>query len=445
MRKGLVPLEVEVHEGRRQADIEGPSSGGAMRNLSSVARAERRRSPYAHLPQFRPPPPSSLSSLAGHVGDMQLAPVSSRTRMRIRGGKITGGFARRPPARLMPITDAAGATGAAADPLLTSAAAGLRDASPSNLVGPEVRDWKRSDKPPPPAPAIEGPAPVRMSVIESREARKARRAKVRSEEDAALAAALAAKEEHERARVVRMLRDYDHEESAPPSPTSQLYLDAEEGASDPSGCRELRAKLRATATAAAKESPASEGSADWLRKPSGPLAPRLSSHAFAVFLKKLSLHQEALPDDAYVAEQLFVALDSAAAGELSIEQVVRGVFPAYSRVRSVRRRWVWATMYEPRGVKGWLSSTDIFHLLDGMPEGCRLEEVGSLLRGRVRVGVREGRRLERGLLPTAFDHSHPSAAHTRPHPHASATHKHQPSSTPLPIPRLGPARHHQGG
>jgi len=368
MPRSVVALEVEVQGGlRRRSSEEGPSSGGPLRKNISALRAERRQSPHDRPTM----PPSSLSSLVGHVDDLGIAPVSARTRLKIRNGKVTGGFSKKlhtlPP--LAASSDLA--SSARLDPLAVSSA---RDASPELM--PSARCVKPERPPPttaPPAPP-DGRPPVRMSVAESREVRKARRAKVKAQEEAEHMAAMAAKEAREHAQVVAMLREYEHQEAAPPSPHMQLYLDAEEAAGDPYGCKDLRGRLRSTAASAAKEVPADGNGLSletFRRKPDG--APRLNASAFALFLKRLSAHQEERPDDAHIANRLFGALDTADAGQISTEQAVRGVFPAFSRVSSVRRRWMWEMMYDPRG-KGWLGSTDIFHLLDALPEGCRLEE-----------------------------------------------------------------------
>jgi hypothetical protein len=81
----------------------------------------------------------------------------------------------------------------------------------------------------------------------------------------------------------------------------------------------------------------------------------------------------ALAGDAWIAERLFVSLDPRVTGELPAEVAVKGLFPAFSRERSVRLRWLWERIYDPHR-KGSLSSVDIFGLLEQVPEGSRLEE-----------------------------------------------------------------------
>ena len=64
-------------------------------------------------------------------------------------------------------------------------------------------------------------------------------------------------------------------------------------------------------------------------------------------------------DDAYIADRLFDAIDTEDVGRVRTETAVRAVFPAFAKEAGVRRRWVWAMVYDPRG-RGELCTNQIF-------------------------------------------------------------------------------------
>ena len=78
-------------------------------------------------------------------------------------------------------------------------------------------------------------------------------------------------------------------------------------------------------------------------------------------------------DAAWLAERLFRAFDTRGVGTLTHEQVVTGLFPAFSRDRAIRLRWLWLSVYDPQG-RGHLTAAEVFALLDALPHGSRLEE-----------------------------------------------------------------------
>lgn len=265
--------------------------------------------------------------------------------------------------------------------------------------------------------------------LEAREERRAR--KVAADAAASREAAAAEQAEHE--AMVAALREYDQENIiAPPSPITELSNLAEE-AGDPALCKELRARLRASiqqvlAEQRSRPSSSSDAPVPPSRPPSHhptPRPSRLTSPLSAsrsgssgagemeavvadpmVWLRSTSrglnvadfrallvrLRQKAEEGTAtagegaldsstdsttgaaeWVAERVFSSLDRTGAGELTPELVVRGLFPAFSRDRRLRLRWLWERVWDPSR-KGFLSAVDIFFILEQMPEGSRLEE-----------------------------------------------------------------------
>ena len=207
-----------------------------------------------------------------------------------------------------------------------------------------------------------------------------------SEAERARAAAIVAKhEERERARVVRMLQEYEVTGGTGgfcPSPHTELFMDAE-AAGNPHDAKAVRQRLRAAVQAAASQHAASaptsarsdrgEGSSSSSAAPQKVIEPALSRAAFGTFLTSLSVQPGPRADDGYVADRLFAALDSTRSGVLTCDQLVRGLAPAFCRDRAVRRRWVWSMMYDQQR-RGALSPAELWLLVSTMPEGCRLED-----------------------------------------------------------------------
>jgi len=137
-----------------------------------------------------------------------------------------------------------------------------------------------------------------------------------------------------------------------------------QAAADTHACRETRARLRAAVQATIG---AGDLSAQ-LR-----VAQSLSRADFAPFLERLAVAHEPRSDDDWLAGRLFDGLDPSRCGEVSAEGVVKGLFPAYSRDRTCRVRWLWGMLYDTQH-KGFLSATDIFRLLHSLPEQSRIAE-----------------------------------------------------------------------
>jgi len=167
--------------------------------------------------------------------------------------------------------------------------------------------------------------------------------------------------------MVEMLRNYDEPEEEKSTPRTELYDEVQE-AMDPFELRTVKQKLRAAIEAAIE---ATAGSAYWLG--SGAVTPTLQLPAFKLVLRQLSVHKEQRPDDHYIATRLFAALDGDNSGDITFEELCRGLVPAYCRQLRLRLRWAWMLCYDEGGV-GEVSAPRIFTLLEEMPEGCRLEE-----------------------------------------------------------------------
>ena len=272
-----------------------------------------------------------------------------------------------------------------------------------------------------------------FSINETREERRTRKAaeaaaanKRRADEEAMIDA-------RERAAMVGMLQEYDVAAALPPSPASELMQLAEDAAGDKHLCRELRAKIRTAVQATiaevqTKEKAESEASSappppnPFSRRPSAaassadgalpyapsayallasarggsavsndappaadaaPLAYLLSSNRPAV-LRAADLPaligrlradgEDGRADDAFIAERVFAGLDHEGIGEISAEVAVKGLFPAFSRDKTLRLRWLWENFYCPPHKGSALTATQLFGLLETIPEGCRLEE-----------------------------------------------------------------------
>ena len=419
-------------------DAADDSPIGPIRSVASVARSSRRHSPYLK-------PPSTLG-LSDPLDGMKLDSVSSHTRMKIKNGKVVGGGGYRP---WLPSLAPIGDPGAAIPPLPSLALPPLAepDVAPSSSRAHRLPSLSAVSAPceattsasavasvPLPslsvgAAASHAAAPVAegrrtRAALESPAKRKKApvpptdpgssgggssglRERIRERKQRSVAAAAeaesarrAAEDESERTRVVRMLREYEEEVTAPPSPSSELYQQAE-GCIESNDARELRQRLRAAFTAAAGVAEASGSAASldlpsrssggggggggedsnslaearaWLR-PSG-RPPTLTRAAFTHFIGRLAVagNTEARSDEAFIAGRVFDSLDTGGRGEVTSEQAVRGVFPAWSKDKLVRRRWTWARMYDHRHA-GHLNSTDIWNVLSSLPPGtCRIEE-----------------------------------------------------------------------
>lgn len=223
----------------------------------------------------------------------------------------------------------------------------------------------------------------------------AREAQARSAERTASSSAVAAADAARRERIVDELREYDNEAARPLSPTSALCAEAEE-ACERHEAKELRAQIRIALQSSEEEE--RNDPLVWLRSAGRPLS--LGPASFAPFVSKLALAGTAARhDDAWVAARIYAALSAsraarggqtspsargahggasaAPAARLGLDTITRGMLPAFSRVRSIRLRWIFSTFYDPAR-RGALRAIDIFALLDeargGMPDGCRLEE-----------------------------------------------------------------------
>lgn len=321
-----------------------------MRSAVSVARQSRRHSPYLK-------PPSSLG-LSDPLEGLKIDSVSSRTRgMHIKNGKVQGGFhgwskhqqRLEPLSERTPLVSAAepgpsgrvGGSRLALPPLSgglppqpqpppssSSAASSFVLPSLTSAAAAEGGRRARADAGSPPKRKSPRPPKEPREAGGSSSSHKARERKQRvspaaaaaSEEEAAAPRAVA--DASERARIVRMLQEYEDEVRQPPSPASELFLKAEQGIDAYDG-KEIRGRLRAAFTAAASEADAGGSGGGEMRsllRPTG-RTPTLSRELFALFTSRLAVATaEPRADDAHIAERIFDGLDSGGRGAVSSEQ-----------------------------------------------------------------------------------------------------------------------------
>ena len=401
---------VDPNESPDSASPDSPSHG----KLSSAPRSAerrllRRRSPYPPLPRegsslSRSPcaPPQSSVGLSSEWSRFGFASL--------RAGNLRN-------SRLQPLTHKPSAQ-------LT---AHPTDATLPQPAGPSVgsvsaRESRRTKLTPIVTRGVTAPSEQaadsgegsrRIALARAREERRVRKAAAVAAACERRAAEAAATEAAERREIVGMLREYEEEAALPASPASELMQLAEDAAGDAHLCRELRAKLRAAvqatvagaaAAAVAQDEPppvpsrrhqvrrssgdsSSSGTTASRPESSSDMPPTamppgwlpsnrpamLRAHELPALIARLAGYGEPRSDDAFVGRRVFDGLDKKGKGELGGEVVVKGLFPAYSRARSIRLRWVWQTIYCPPP-REHLTSVDIFGFLNTFPEGCRLEE-----------------------------------------------------------------------
>lgn len=426
MPRRITHLCVEV--GRRAGPIDDDddtpkSGGGALRSGST--RRSRRHSPYpasAALPQvsaglsapmagmglasdkaFESATRRGFQNVGTRASARGLPPLTSRPLVAAAAAAgeaatsaVSAPLGRR--TRLAPIVDAAREPSSSSSPALPlppplldpSALSGVgpakaRQPSPAKARQPSQAKARQAvgkiealTRWPPPPPGAAGASQSHGSTRagssgagsgllsqESRDERRRRKAEAAKAAIARRTAAEAADERKEREAIVASLMAYDEEASAPPSPASELYAQAQ-AAADTHASRETRGRLRAALSAQLG------------------VAQSLSRADFAPFLARLAVAHEPRGDDDWLAGRLFAGIDSGRADEVTAECVVKALFPAYSRDRTCRVRWLWGMLYDTQH-KGFLSATDIFRLLHSLPEHSRIaEDVLSIVKAAAR-------------------------------------------------------------
>ena len=423
----------------------GPSSGGKMPKMAE-RRSSRRHSPYmkpapASLGlsapwdnlQLTARPRKGFAAVGVKKGAQKLAPIESTPFESV--GSISARESRQR-SKLAPIEPRISAT-----------------APPEDSAPPLAPPLPPPLPPGPPPPQIQPPSTGRIDALvqwppgvpalsaETREERRARKAAAAAAAVERRSAAAAEKDLAERKQIVGMLREYEEEAAAPPSPASELYSLAENAPGEHvDRCRELRAKLRSAVQATVAEAQAREEAAAQAALPqppkrpydengkvagssrnqsagssrngggssarshtsettaaggggsSPPLAallrgggatggpPIVKQSEMASLLSKLgAAGSEPKEDDTFIASRVFAALDTKGCGYLPAETIVKGLFPAFSRDKAVRLRWLWEVFWCPPGQdilhrKTHLTAVEIFAALDSFPEGSRLEE-----------------------------------------------------------------------